>query len=241
MMEWAARQAQPITEKVEHEADEPGVSTTRVSEAVYDILMERTTVALYNKRRNAGQGRGFEFWRILKRDFGMASADAQLAKLQMYTEPARCATIADLGPALDRWEALGRELSRPVDDDFRLLALRKLVPKNVAESMSAQASLRSFPDAMMFVRRRAVEHRNTTQAQEIQKQSRQGPPPMDIGTALIAAIEQLKDQLVAVTASSTTGHADGHQQQEEFSTIDMAIDALKGKGKGKGKVGGSNQ
>ena len=96
---------------------------------------------------------------------------------------------------------------------------------------------------MMFVRRQTAEHRNTTQVQEIQKQSRQGPTPMDVGAALIAAIEQLKDHGAAATASLTTGHADGHQQQEELSTIDMIIGALKGKGegKGKGKVGGSNQ
>ena len=46
-------------------------------------------------------------------------------------KPGRCNSSQELGAALDRWEAPERELSRPVNDDFRLLALRELVPKRV--------------------------------------------------------------------------------------------------------------
>ena len=239
MLEWAEQQQQRITEEMERAVDEPGLHTTRISEAVYDILMERTTVALYDKRRNAGQGRGLEFWRVLKRDFGMASTDAQLAKLQMYMEPSRCATVAELGPALDKWEALGREITRPVDDDFRLLALRKMVPKQVAESMTAQASLRSFQDALMFVRRQTTEYRNTAQVQEMHRQGRQAPVPMDLGSALVAAIAQLKDSSASPTPAATTSAASlaGSEQQDfdENNPLDILLHALKGKGKGKGK------
>eukprot|EP00974_Lingulodinium_polyedra_P082619 8000880-Lingulodinium_polyedra.AAC.1 len=63
--------------------------------------MERTGSGLFDKRRDAGKGRGMECWRILKRDFGTSSADAQLAKLQMHMKPRRCASMAELGPALD--------------------------------------------------------------------------------------------------------------------------------------------
>ena len=144
-----------------------------------------------DKRRNAGTGRGLEFWRLLKRDFGLASVDAQLAKLQLYMEPGRCASVQELGPALDRWEALGRELARPLDDDFRLLALRKLVPKSMEESMLTQFALRSFPEALMFVRRQVAEARHMHQVREVQRQG-QNPVPMDI-SALIAAIAALRE------------------------------------------------
>eukprot|EP00974_Lingulodinium_polyedra_P111814 10814854-Lingulodinium_polyedra.AAC.1 len=63
--------------------------------------MERTGSGLFDKRRNAGKGRGLELWRTLKRDFGTSSPDAQLAKLQMYMKPHRRASMAELGPALD--------------------------------------------------------------------------------------------------------------------------------------------
>jgi hypothetical protein len=151
---------------------EPGTTVPQLSNLLYDILMERTGPRLFDKRRNAGTGRGLEFWRILKRDFGMESSDAQLAKMQMYINPARCPGVAALGEALDRWEALGRELSKPMDDDFKLIALRGLVPKHMAELMTTQASLRAYPEALMYVRRQVAEHRHHTQVQEVQRQSR---------------------------------------------------------------------
>jgi hypothetical protein len=191
---------------------------------MYDILLERTGSQLYDKRRNAGAGMGFEFWRILKRDFGTSSTDAQLAKLQLYTKPRRCSTMAELCPALDRWEALGRELGRPVDDDFRLLALRELVPKAVADMMTAQVSLRSFPEAIMFVRRQAAEHRHLGQVQEVQRQgAKGGHAPMDLSAALVAAVAQLR-----------TGESNGDEPAEEdLDPLETLIAALKGQGKGK--------
>lgn len=44
----------------------------------------------------------------------MSSADAQLAPLQMYMKAATFTSMQDLGSTLDRCEALGRELTRPV-------------------------------------------------------------------------------------------------------------------------------
>ena len=49
---------------------------------MFDVLMERIGPKIFDKRRNAGPGRGLEVWRILKYDFGTSSPDAQLAKLQ---------------------------------------------------------------------------------------------------------------------------------------------------------------
>jgi hypothetical protein len=59
----------------------------------------------------------------------MESADAQLAKLSMYFKPAKCTDIRVLGEALDRWEALGREITTPMADEFRLIALRGVGPQ----------------------------------------------------------------------------------------------------------------
>ena len=94
---------------------------------MFDILLAKTTSALYDKRKNVGDGRGLEFWRVLKRDYGMDSTDAQYAKMQMYMRPVRCTSTAELGAALDRWEALGTQIGKPIDDDFKLTARKELV------------------------------------------------------------------------------------------------------------------
>ncbi len=87
-----------------------------------------------------------------------------LAKLHMFIKPARCASLAVLGEALDKWEAM--------DDDFKWLALREPVPKRFADLMTAQVSLRAYPVALMFVRRQVAEHRHDNQVKEIQRQAR---------------------------------------------------------------------
>ena len=225
---WAEAQSDPITEAVEQRMNEPGVDVVNLSLAVFDILMERTGPRLFDKRRNAGPGRGLEFWRILKRDFGTSSVDAQLAKLQAYTKPGRCASLQDLAPALDRWEALGRDLTRPVDDDFRLLALRELVPKAIADLMATQVSLRSFPEALMFVRRQVAEMRHVHQVHEVQRQASHGVAPMDL-SALMAAIAALS------TGDSSHAHEAEAEHSGEGSEMDRVVAALKGKSKGKGK------
>ena len=120
---WAERQAAPITEEIEAQVSDSEIMVISLSNLLMDILTERTGPRLYDKRKNAGTGRGLEFWRVLKRDFGMESSDAQLAKMQMFINQARCASTAALGEALDRWEALGREMSEPMSDIFKLVAL----------------------------------------------------------------------------------------------------------------------
>ncbi len=76
ILDWVEKQVTAITEQVEHAANDASLNVTFISNAVYDILMERTGPRLFDKRRNAGTSRGFEYWRILQRDFGMESAGA---------------------------------------------------------------------------------------------------------------------------------------------------------------------
>ncbi len=109
-----------ITEHVEHACSDAQVNVVYISSGLDDILTERTGPPLFDKRRKARLGRGLEYWRILKREFGMESADAQLAKLLMFIKPARCASVALLGEALGKWEALGGEMTKPMCDDFKL-------------------------------------------------------------------------------------------------------------------------
>jgi hypothetical protein len=191
--------------------------------------MERTGPRLFDKRRNAGQGRGLEFWRVLKRDFGTESTDAQMAKLQMYIRPGRCGSVQQLGDAMDRWEALGRELTRPVEDDFRMLALRELVPKSVAEMMMTQVSLKSFAEAMMYVRRLVADQRHTSQVHQVQRGTHQGPAPMDV-SAILAAISNLRRGHPEEPAEEEAGAA--AEEGDDLATI---LAAIKGRGKGKTK------
>ena len=144
VLEWAERQTEPILRSHEDAASIPSVDVPSFSGALYDVLLERTGPRLMDKRRNAGSGRGLEYWRVLKRDFGMESADAQLAKWTMYVKPARCTDVRALGEALDRWEALGREISTPMPDEIRLIALKELVPKSLLDLISTQSVLKTY-------------------------------------------------------------------------------------------------
>jgi hypothetical protein len=89
---------------------------------------------------------------------------------------------------------------------------------------------------MMYARRQAADHRNATQVQEIQRQSRHGAVPMDV-SALVAAIERLRESSTesndGVSEYSGSG-ATQSSRSEELSPLDQVLAALKGKGKGKG-------
>ena len=103
------------------------MDAVRLSGELFDVMTERPGPTLYDNRRNCGVGRGLEFWRVLRRDFGTFSSEARLAKLRSYTTPQACTRMADLGTALDKWESLGRELP-DVPSEFRLIGLKALVP-----------------------------------------------------------------------------------------------------------------
>lgn len=87
-------------------------------------------------------------------------AEAQLAKLNLYFKPARCTDVKFLGDAPDRCEALGRDITRPIDEDRRLLALHELVPRGLADLMTTQVSLKSYPDALTYARRHMTDQRH---------------------------------------------------------------------------------
>ena len=188
VLAWAEKQPDTITQDRELDASTGDVDVRALSSAIFDVLLERNGPRLYDKRRNAGASRGLEYWRLLKRDFGMESTDAQMAKLSMFMKPAKCADIRVLGEALDRWEALGREIATPMGDEFRLIALRELVPKSLADLMMTQTALKTYPEAMMFVRRQVADQRHAIQVETVRQQ---GHAPMDL-SALIAAIGLLR-------------------------------------------------
>eukprot|EP00972_Heterocapsa_arctica_P093258 13758521-Heterocapsa_arctica.AAC.1 len=54
MLAWAESQIDPISLATEIGSSEPGTNTPAISEAIYDILMERTGSNLFDKRRAGG-------------------------------------------------------------------------------------------------------------------------------------------------------------------------------------------
>jgi len=221
LLEWSERQTDPITIQVEQGLSP---STEEASRRIYDILTERTGPQVFDKRRNAGLGRGLEFWRVLKRDFGTYSLEAQAAKLQNFMYPSRV-DMKDLGGALDRWETLGRELGRNVDEDFKFIALKALIPTTMTEQITLHG-IKTYADALSFVRRHIADRRNAAQASEVQRQAKivtKGAAPMDISAVLAA--------LGIETGGGEDVESDG---QESASPLDTFIAALRNKGGGKG-------
>lgn len=96
---------------------------------------------------------------------------------------------------MGRWQALGREITRPIDDDhddgdLRLMAFRELVPFGLAELMMTQLAFKSYPEALMYTRRHMTDRRHASLAEVVRQNGR---TPMDI-SALIAAAGQLCDE-----------------------------------------------
>lgn len=64
---------------------------------------------------------------------------------------------------------MGREITRPIDDDFRRLALREWVPRGLVEQMTTQVALKSYPEALEHVRRHVTDQRHASQVEEIRQ------------------------------------------------------------------------
>ena len=149
-----------------------------------------------------------------------------------------------------KWEALGAEIGRPVDDDFKLIALRELVPREVGDLMATQVSLKSFPAALAYVRRHVTEQVYATQVAQVQKQAKSTSVPMDVGSLSQQVISLLAGQQGVGHVSSPHGPGTPTGELEvsgpdacsngEDSVLNQVLEALKGKGKGRGK-GASQQ
>ena len=107
LLKWAEQQPDKITVEVEENMSTSDLHVPTASTAIFDILLSKTTSVLFDKRKNAGEGRGLEFWRVLKQDYGMDSTDAQHARLQLFMRPARCATIGELGGGTGQMGGVG--------------------------------------------------------------------------------------------------------------------------------------
>lgn len=191
-----------------------------MSASLFGVLMERTAPRLYDKRKNASTGRGVEFRRLPERDYGVSSADAQLARFQMHMKLVKCTPMQDLLSALDYWGALERELTWPLDESFHVLALREPIPKRNGDMMLSQVALGSSPAALMFVRRQVAEHRHAHSAGSAH--SHGDPPLLHRGG----------------TQGGMDWQAGGHAVEEDVGEVDMTrvIPVIKGKSKGKGWV-----
>ena len=158
-------------------------------------------------------------------------------------EPARCSSPAELSSALGKCESLGRELGRHVDDDFRLIALKDLVPKGVLDMITAQPGLSSsYPDALTYVRSFISTQRNASQVAEVQRQAKHGSVPMYIGS-LVQAIYQLSGSTSHHVSpcgehAQADAHPCGEHQDQEEVWMTTLVAALKDSTGGNGANGG---
>lgn len=113
----------------------------------------------------------------------MESADTQLAKTQPLFQTRPVPQRQVLGRSSRLGEALGREITRPIDDDFHLIALRAVVPRGLAALMTTQVALKSY---LMYIHRHVMDQRHASQVEAVRQQGRS---PM-VGSALIAASDQ---------------------------------------------------
>jgi hypothetical protein len=234
VLKWAEEQTATISEQIEKDCSEADVDLAAISVGMYDIITDRTGPNLYDKRRNAGGGRGLEFWRTLRRDYGLESKNATAARLGLYMKPGRCSSTSLLGEALDRWETLGREVAAtmPIEDHFKLLSLQELIPKSMAEQMACQESLKDFHAALLYVRRQVADQRHSKQVSLIQRentgvQPQSQPVPMDVSN--------LFRQVAALNGDTYQEPAEDIDPANWRETLIAAVYGKKGNGKGKGQ------
>ena len=144
----------------------------------------------------------------------MDSTDAQYAKMQMFTQPVRCASTAELGAELDKWGDLGTQIGKPTDEDFKLIALKELVPKSIHDFMGTQVLLRKYPEAIACVRRQVTVQCHASQVAQVQRQGRHGLTPMDFGAVTNNPLAQLLAAIERVTKAPEASEATGTQGEE---------------------------
>ena len=64
-MKRVVKKTKPVIVETENSVTGMGFGVKKASEALYDLLHEKTTQSFVNKRNNAGVGRGRGFWRVL--------------------------------------------------------------------------------------------------------------------------------------------------------------------------------
>ena len=274
LLRWAEEQEEEIDEEAEKKgADihlfEGAAGITEVTNTLYDGIKHTVDNSLLQKGRDAGEGRGLEFWRKLHLTWLGLKEQVLATKVLSFTEPPRCGSMTLLWEALPAWKRLGEELDGHgirLPEVLKSNALLKLVPESLVGDLVGRSDLRSLQEKMNWVARQA-EHASGA-AKAAAGSQRSGPRQrMDKdGDATMNEVtggmhgrrcsheetqdyedEEGAEDLMLWQLHEEWGKAIGEKDHQRAETMNAAILAIsKGKGKGKGpsqwgKGGGMSQ
>ena len=117
---------------------------------------------------------GLELWRRLCADMRWASPAVAMANAERYTMPTRARNIAALWGQLNAWESLGVEVEASglhLEDWQRAQALVRLLPSEMASTISSKPELRTYAEKLNWVRHQIAHERATSMAAVVAKRA----------------------------------------------------------------------
>lgn len=152
LIKWTEQRIQPIMRSDACDMSAAFFDVTAVSCAIFDVPLERAPPPPLRQEAERGGGAGTDVLASAPAGFRHGVRRCAAYQLNLYFKPARCTDVKFLREA-----ALDRDITRPIDEDFRLLALRELVPRGIAELMTTRVSLKSYPERGPDVRQEACD------------------------------------------------------------------------------------
>ncbi len=241
LLTWAEKQSQgELDANLGAAATRFGVEDLTIVEyAIHDGIKNILLDSLLTRARSC-VGRGCELWRALSAEWSGAAPQLRDAKARSYQEPGRCKDTQELWSKLASWERLGEEVALSnlvIPDWMRNMALEKLLPKQLLETLISKTELVDCPARMAWVKTQMEHARGIAQASAYGHSSGKDANGDVHMNSVEAAAES--DGLAWALANA--------MDQQDWVQVEMlqgAIYAVKGSGKGGyskglGKKGGA--
>ena len=184
LLEWAEAQEEPITEQREAMAQRGAleVPVVELSRLVHKGISTTIDDVIYNSwQKTAGEGRGLEFWRILKREYAFRSAKVNAAIMKAWMDPVKCKNIGELRARLPQWKVMTGEMEGmgkvSMPDEMKVQALLKFLPADLEEYVNNALELETYAQIMKFVDVKVCNDRGTEFAGQ---EFAGGPAPMEV-------------------------------------------------------------
>ena len=244
LLDFATRAPNPITRTQEAETTGYALDVAQASTAIFDGLAFCIAPSLLSRKaREAGEGRGFELWRLIHREYSSRSGPVLEAKRRAFLEPARCRDEHTVRERLTEWLCEGADYEAhcsAIPDTDKIRALVRFLPDEMSKQVDKihRWEGKTWDQCLGWVRTIAEESHALRLSSQVagpkpstRAAAEQGPTPMQIGS--------LEDTTKSIVASLTEASAVSPDAQGDLANDLQAIlkKVLKPKGNGKGREG----
>ncbi len=219
------------------------VDLKAVEYAVHDGIKAIVLDSLLGRARSC-LGRGCELWRALSAEWHGSAPQLRDAKARSYLEPRRTKDISDLWTRLSEWERLGEEVALSnviLPEWMRNVALEKLLPTTLLNTMIARSDLGEFSARVVWVKTQMEHARGLAQAAAYSPGGKDANGDVRMNSVEAAAAAPAEHAEVLAWALADAVQQGDWAQQEALQTAILALKGSKGGwrkgGLGKGAQG----